>query len=664
MPIKGIKINNFKSLKNIKINFENNRHDLYCILGKNGSGKSNILDAINYFYNNLIDYNINKDVIDTTNPYTERMEITVVYDLSNLLKKKSNEFIKDELTKIQKYINNNNEICIKMLQYKDNIKSFYPENKELLKFLHRYFPVYLIDTRFITLQNWDMVWEIIGDISQTTFKIENEELLQQLDTAYKNIYGDKYSKTVQILEDIFKKENIDTNKYNYNARYKNIIISRLGGNEFVKDGNKLNYYSDGLNSLNFIKLLIQLIFELSKTGIKEPILIIDEIEIGLHPQYINLLIEIIVTCVNKKTNTLISTHSPSFICELIKSEVSVGIFRVDLYKNYTRIEKMKEIIEEENRSIFTVNESYCYFSNMVVFVEGTSEMQLLSHRKIHNLFAFMNKIDFYSYDSNNTKLKFIYPDKINFKIPYIILIDMDKILSYKKNKFKIKSESLVNPLSSGNVGQKEKLLYYSTNDIRKQRTHYLRNRIYGFIKKYELILDSNLLYINVDLYERLIGYIETYCKEYNIIPARTTIEGIIINNSNIDKVIEWLYEELNEISLLDEILQYDVQTLGKIDIKYRTTIVRVICNGKFDNLKTLKQINSEGMINSELYKNIKEIQKKIGKKTGGWIIKFIDFYFTHYINPIKDNELKKVEFSKDFPELYNILKIIKSMVEL
>ena len=53
MPIKSISIVNFKSIRKIKLNFENNKYDLHCILGKNGVGKSNILDSIKYFYDNL-----------------------------------------------------------------------------------------------------------------------------------------------------------------------------------------------------------------------------------------------------------------------------------------------------------------------------------------------------------------------------------------------------------------------------------------------------------------------------------------------------------------------------------------------------------------------------------------------------------------------------------
>lgn len=50
MGIKQINIRNFKSLQNVTIDFDKEKYDIQCIIGKNGTGKSNILDAISYFY--------------------------------------------------------------------------------------------------------------------------------------------------------------------------------------------------------------------------------------------------------------------------------------------------------------------------------------------------------------------------------------------------------------------------------------------------------------------------------------------------------------------------------------------------------------------------------------------------------------------------------------
>lgn len=49
--IKKITIQNFKSIKNAIFDFENDANHIVCLIGKNGSGKSNIFKAISYYYN-------------------------------------------------------------------------------------------------------------------------------------------------------------------------------------------------------------------------------------------------------------------------------------------------------------------------------------------------------------------------------------------------------------------------------------------------------------------------------------------------------------------------------------------------------------------------------------------------------------------------------------
>lgn len=662
MAISEVRIKNYKSLKNIIMKFDN-ESNINCLFGKNGVGKSNILDAMNYFYNNLSQYNLERDIIDKSNPYVYSMEISVLYDVDriyNILSEHENCFIKEELESINKYIvvdknTNKKMILLKLIQNKDNILNFIPNDKKLLKFIYRYFPIYFFDTRFISLQNWDIIWGMIAEITQTNLKINHGEVISELDSTYKNIYGEMYIKTVKSIEEIFKSENIDINKYNYNERYKNILISRLAGNEFIKEGNKLKYYSDGLNSLNFLKLTLKLIFKLSENGLKEPIVIVDEIEIGLHPQYIIKLVKIITETINKWGNVIISTHSPVLIAELIKCTDLVHLYRVDMFKNISKIEKMQEIVSNEDRDIFTINESYCYFANKLVFVEGASEMQLFSHKKIVKLYSFLDEIDIYCYDSNNTKLNFIYPDKTKFDLPYLVLVDMDKILSYKKSKkFIIKKESLVNPLCKEKIKRKEKFLYYSEH---KRKTYSLRNKIESKLKECKFEFDKDKLGIYNKKYDELIKEIQRYCLNYNVYPVTTTLEGLLINNSNVNIFIKWIEKEIvgSDALILKNILEYN-----KDNSAYYTEVLRVICNGKFNNLKTLKEV--EGTIDKDLLKNIKYLNGKIGKKTGGWIIKFIDFYFDENIDDSKGVNVNREIFRKCFPELDCILKIIRDMV--
>lgn len=54
MKIKSLEVNNFKSIQHEKIEFEN----LAIFVGSNGSGKSNLLKALDYFYDPKVSANI------------------------------------------------------------------------------------------------------------------------------------------------------------------------------------------------------------------------------------------------------------------------------------------------------------------------------------------------------------------------------------------------------------------------------------------------------------------------------------------------------------------------------------------------------------------------------------------------------------------------------
>ena len=59
MPLTRLIIKNFKSIKNCDISLS----ELNVLIGENGTGKTNLLDAISYFYRNLTDSDISVDFL-------------------------------------------------------------------------------------------------------------------------------------------------------------------------------------------------------------------------------------------------------------------------------------------------------------------------------------------------------------------------------------------------------------------------------------------------------------------------------------------------------------------------------------------------------------------------------------------------------------------------
>lgn len=666
MGISRIHIKNYKSIKNVTFYLKRDEYVLQCLIGKNGAGKSNFLDAINYFYLMLSDTTTNVEkVIDSSNIYLQSTEIEMEYDFSDIEKKNSNPYYDQKIMELNPYIKNN-KLRIQMVQYKNNQINWYPEgiSKESRKFLYKLFPVCFIDTRFISLQDWTCLWDIIADISISKLKIDNEDVSKKFDELLNEMYGEKYTKTITEIINIFSNEGIAIDDRDYREKYKNSLAVRLGGRNFLSEDNRLSFYSDGLNSLKYIKLYYELIVKLSNTGWKNPLVIIDEPEIGLHTEYIGELVKCFEKNNSKGVNTIISTHSPQLVSRLIKNEIPIGIWQIYNDNLYSHFAKLKDLVETNQKYLISDTEAACYFSKVLLFVEGKSEVQLFKDKRILELFPKMEKINVVRYDSDNSVLKIIYPDEMGFNIPYLTVIDMDKIMSYsyKTQKFKVKCDSLVNPLYNEKIIKKQKYMFYKSKEkisSRKKRTYYQRLKINKMLKGNKYIQNERLFFINNDFFEKLIQEIKQYCMEYNIYPMKTTIEGGIVNDRTVEFVIEWLKKILSSSTIqnLDDILK-DRDINNK---KYRTTVIRLILNGKLDILLNYNEKNTK--IDSGIKNKITSINGKIGGKTGGWIREFLEYYFSNYIDVLDSVEARRDKFKEDFEEISFVLLKCENMVE-
>lgn len=81
--IKKIYIENFKSIKKVDFIF-NKKQDIVCLIGKNGSGKSNIFKAIKYFFDYINKPYSEEIIIDNSNPYLQKCIISITFDLKLL----------------------------------------------------------------------------------------------------------------------------------------------------------------------------------------------------------------------------------------------------------------------------------------------------------------------------------------------------------------------------------------------------------------------------------------------------------------------------------------------------------------------------------------------------------------------------------------------------
>lgn len=642
MPISKVFISNCKSISKLNIDFS----DITCLIGKNGSGKSNILKSINHFYQNLIGELKDDILFDKNNRHNDYIEISIVYDFSKLKRISETRYSKDALTlheffskilfDFSSYMNSDNLVQATLKQFKTGEKQWNIPF-ELRSFLKNVFPLYFIQSRNIKLTDWQNIWEIVGDMSKLREK-EEGKFSQELDTLYEKIYGKTYKKNLDYIKMEFQKNDIELDKMRINEKLTQIYQLQIGGRSFKFKDESLDFFSDGINSSNYMKLLVNLVSKLAISKIKEPMIIIDEPELGLHPKLADELTASLFSN-SKLVRFLLATHSSRVIKNIIDSETGT-LLHVSMKSNYTQLKKMKRITSAKEKTIVTETEASYYFSKGILFVEGPTELELFNNRKLQGLFPILKEIDVYSYGSNNLKLNLIHPSKMNASIPFIVLLDMDKVIKIEKNKVIIKGDTDFSPLSNEGIIKKEKF-YYG-----KKRVHtvQIRKRIQGISNKAEFIPVPRWYYLSDELYSELLNLIKKYSLEYNVFPVTTTIEGTIINIANYE-IFRDYFVKIKGGALFERL--YQQCTLPE----ERLTLMRALVSGKCDTLRFLGE-HAKHTGDSELIQICKHIGSIKFDKTEGWVSSFLDYFFDHYLEGTKD----RIEtFKLYFNELYDII---------
>lgn len=653
--IKKIYIENFKSIKKVDFIF-NKKQDIVCLIGKNGSGKSNIFKAIKYFFDYINKPYSEEIIIDNSNPYLQKCIISITFDLKLLREKsKYNNELRNKFKNIEKYVNeylykdntnsytlNNFELELKMVQYKDGAIKWNVENKRICETLKSLFPLYSINTRYLDLYTWKQLWKIISDLSATMPQKDIYEYRSILDEAFAKIYGNKYTSSKSRIEKVFENNKISLDPYHFDSKYKNAFSMRFGGEHFLVDGQPLSYFSDGTNSFKYLILLSTLIPQISEISCKYPIIIFDEPEIGLHSEFITKFVECI--CKNIKNNALMlfSTHSPKLISDMTNCRVSFQLYKINKIGIHSKIYKMNTSWLTSSKHKITTKETECYFYDYLVYLEGETEVELFNHIKIKKLFSSLENIHFYSFDANHSRLESVNADNINLGVEYRLITDMDQILSYskKRNKFKLTGDS-INPLKDKKTLKESKIRYFNKNSPDFMGIH---NNIIDLLEVNHIKTKN---YIDNKQFNSLMMNVKKYCRYHNIIVNWSTIEGELITYENIDKFIEYIStKKIKHEDQHNEILKLP-------DKKEKTVLIMCEYDGKTEFFEQKNNIKI----------NDTSIKPLIPGKTCGWVSDWLDFYFEKYIDILENTNEKRAHFKQDFPNLFNTLQDLESMVQ-
>ena len=580
MGIKSIKIKNLLSYEEIHIS---DIKDINCIIGRNNTGKSNLLKLIRFFYTKLE----RRDALPPklNNNYSSYGEISIEYDITRISKivrghkNNNNKFFKQIASTLltQAYYErlsfflteskNDKTFTLSLKINNDESVQWSTKDTKTLNIINHLFPYFDIETRHVDLYDWDKLWVLISKLkSFNTEKISNEEIVAFFDSKIGE-NSKSYSDYINKIKEITK-----TSKYGYKEKVLNYVKVGLDGQTFQIDGKKLEIQSDGTNSFKYIEIFLSLLISLTRRDYITPIVFIDEPEIGLHPkkseQLIENLYEIYMSFKKSKEgieqnkyatpypNIFMSTHSPNILKSVVKEfGINQQVLHFSMLNENTNIRKMNSTYDDHRfLNIFNDNEARLFFSEFIFFVEGVTEQELFSNKLLTNKFQHLKNIDIYA--TSDVALKYINPSYSNTAIPYIVLYDADHLFSFdnQNKKFTLKTGKL----SIAQVRNKYKYSYISSSNFQAKRNI---DKFLKGLNNTTIQTDSNNINItNID-WHGLINRINKFIlSKENYWITSTTIEGCLINEKSLILFKKWMLSEVlgnlnpKNIGNIDEII--------------------------------------------------------------------------------------------------------------
>ena len=660
MAIKRLEISGYRSIDNINIEAK----QIVGLIGQNGSGKSNILSALNYFYKNLISEWDEKGIFDTYNSFRNEVCICITYDLKNILKISQHNLngIEEEHKGYEKFyqkiqgISRNDEVILELRKRKGR-PAVWNVSYNIRQIIAAVFPVYFVDARQIMLTDWTNLWNLIGDL----LKLQNEEssTLRNNITEMVMKCDPGTANKIQQLKAVLNEKMINVRQLTPGELGKIISEIVLGGQMFQYGERNLKEHSNGTNAFNYTLFLIEILNLIKLYKLKEPVVILDEPEISLHNVMIDLLMERIIVA-SEDLQFFLSTHSSRCVKDIMEEEMDCAIYHVALKGKYSNAKKVKNLSNQEFRERVIISETYTNtcFAKMVVNVEGETEIELLKNKYLREVFPCLKNLEIVKGMSNQTVANLATPDKRNYQTPCISVIDMDKVLEKKRDNsfhFVVLKDC-----------HAEKEVYYYGN--KRKDTLYLRKRIENMCGKCHFSYELPLYSCSDPNFECLLMLVCQYYENYHFFVWKNTIEGALITVDNKDLLCEFVRESALIQKRMKDVSWY----LSTRNPNEQLNYLRLVFSGKSDFLLTKKQIRTNNpRIDSDIEYNLGSVDK-----TSGWVSQWMEYYFLRIAGIDRDDPSKYrrfcrwirkegakekavMEFQLDFRELYALLKRVE-----
>ena len=650
MAIKRLEIQGYRSIDDMKLDIE----QITAFIGANGSGKSNILSALNLFYTNLTTEQGEENIFDANNSLRNEVRIRVTYDLKDILKKvqhnrnaEANEY--GNYYRKVLAIARNDEVILEMIRRKGK-RTMWNQSYNIRQIISFLFPIYVVDSRQIMLTDWRILWELIGDL----VKLRNEDS-ERLQNDIKDIIKDDYASTNGRLEHLgrlLEEKSINVKKLTSRQLGEVVAKIAVGGQLFQYGERSLKECSNGTNAYNYTVFLIDILNMLKRYKLKEPVIVLDEPEISLHYLLIDSLIDKIFE-ISDNIQFLIATHSSRCVKALLESEEeNSSIYHFVLSGQYTKIKRVRSLAKEDARERAVITEAYTNscFSRIVLNVEGETELELFRNKYLKLVFPRLKEVEIVSGMSNHVIYNLTAPGKRNYQVPGFCVMDMDKVLMKKggQNRFDFKELREDYPI--------EKEIYHYGK--KRKNTLYRRKRIKSMCEKCNFFFQYPFFSCEDENFNMLLELIIKYYENYCVHLWRSTVEGALITIDNLEFFIDFTRKSeypFDFVQILEEF------PFLKKERNQQLNYMRLIFCGKSDYLLSKRKIKEE---NANIYDEIWENMNMV-KKTSGWVSMWLEYYFLETVKRIdRDVDVHNFQQFRKWTEKGNHKELIRRKVEM
>lgn len=367
MKIKSVTINNFRSIQHAKIDF----HDYSIIVGENNVGKSNIIDAIRYFYGDLELTPRDWCLINEHEPFDVSVEVE--YDMSP---QEYNNLPKE-------YRIHQDKLCVRREIDLSTVDMSKP-------FKSRYVcPGANQSDRPIEDFLGNVIYIPSGDNMQHTYQSISDKLnesirkrIEMTKLPYNFLVKHEFSRIEQKIANEIQALGIQPD-ISFNSQLPQTQMSL-----YVEEGYGLTdvtLLSTGTQR-RVIAGLIKINAQLNEKlyGIYPTVLLYEEPEAYMHPNAItDLAYDLRGFARIPNQQVIATTHSGHMVSENVVD--MCGLIRVDKQNGLTRIYQNKipasELELAKNLVYFNRPRSDIFFANKVVLVEGPTEYNLYNYLK-------------------------------------------------------------------------------------------------------------------------------------------------------------------------------------------------------------------------------------------------------------------------------------------